>query len=236
MVRKVRPQDVKDDFATFVDERIAHFDRVESLLLGTQREKRDISLLSETTLHAIYVSFECFLSDLFLAYITRDFSQYQSTISTRMSASLQTKFGSWATGRMMFSPIKHIKLDELESMLDPDSYNLTFKNVAVLKQRATEFIAAPLRNGIVNLSDPDCRLVDTVHAIRNFIAHQSPNAKTLMNAALATVAAGPNCPNILLSRGVHSINDIGAYLKSVGDGQRRVKRIAGRLKEISALL
>lgn len=235
-MRKIRPQDVKQDFADFVDERLEYFQRVETLLLGTQHEKRDISILSETTLHAVYVAFECFLSDLFLAYMNRDFSQYQATLKTKIANSNREKFGQWAESRLSFSTVAHVKIEQIESILDPDSYNLTFKSVDVLKQRANDWLAVPLRNGITGISAPDTRLIDCVHAIRNFIAHQSPNAKNQMNSALATVTQGHACPNLYLGRGVHVVHDIGAFLKSSIAGQRRVQRYATRLAAVAATL
>lgn len=235
-MRKVRPQDVKQAFADFVAERLAYFQRVETSLLGTQHEKRDISILSETALHAVYVAFECFLSDLFLAYMNRDFSQYQLTLRTKIANSNREKFGQWAESRISFSTVAHIKIEQIESILDPDNFNLTFKSVDVLKQRANDWLAVPLRNGITAITAPDTRLIDSVHAIRNFIAHQSPNAKSRMNSALATIVQGNTCPNIHLGRGAHDIHDIGAFLKSSLAGQRRVQRYAARLATIAATL
>lgn len=233
-MRKIRPQDVKGDFAALVAERLQHFDRLASALRGSAHEKRDLTTLTEVTLHSVYVAFECFLSDLLLAYINRDPSQYQSNLESRMRSSVQAKFGAWAGSRMAFAATKHIKVDELEAALDPDSYNLTFKDVATLKQRCAEWVALPYRNAVVNLADADCRLVDTVHAVRNFIAHRSPNAKTIMNDRLATVVTGPACPNLNLARGVHDIHDIGSFLKAKAGGEMRMKMFVVRLEAIAA--
>ncbi|GIW56841.1 MAG: hypothetical protein KatS3mg126_0079 [Lysobacteraceae bacterium] len=233
-MRKVRPQDVRNDFATLVTERLQHFDRLELALKGTAHEKRDLTTLTEVTLHSIYVAFECFLSDLLLAYINRDPSQYQQNLEVRIRASVQSKFGHWASGRMSFAATKHIKLDELEEALDPDRYNLTFKDVATLKQRCAEWVALPHRNGVMSLGDADSRLIDTVHAIRNFIAHRSPNAKTIMNDRLATVITGPTCPNLNLNRGAHYIHNIGSFLKAKPGGVMRMRQFAMRLNGIAA--
>ncbi len=232
-MRKVRPQDIRDEFVNFVDERLNHYDRVEIAVKGTHHEKRDMSILSETTLHSTYVAFECFISDLILAYINRDFSVYQSFVSNRINQSVESKFGNWAAGRITFARTKHIKAPELEAILDPESYNLTFKDVATLKQRLNDWVAAPHKDAIVNLNDPDTKLIDTVHSIRNFIAHQSKNAKKIMNTNLSNVVTGAACPNAGLSRGVHDIHDVGAFLKSMANGERRVKTFANRLSSIA---
>lgn len=235
-MRKMDPADVRADFAALVTERLAHFARLEARLRGTEHEKRDLSLLSETTLHAVYVAFECFLSDLFLAYINRDFSQYQSTMAARISDSVKTKFGVWAAGRLNFNAVKHIKVVDLESLLDPDNYNLTFKSSTDLRQKANDWIASPQRSAIVSMTTPDSRLIDTVHSIRNFIAHNSPSSKAKMNDALLTIVTGVGCPNTNLGRGPRKIQDAGAFLKSVNGGERRVQRFASRLGAIAAAL
>jgi hypothetical protein len=233
-MRKANPDDVKQEFADFVTERLHHFARIQSGLHGSQHEKRDISVLSETTLLAMYVAFERFLSDLFLAYMNRDFSQYQANLESRVTASASERYGSWAASRLSLSRVKHIRLDELEALLDPDSRNLTFKSANILKQRASDWIAAPYSNGIANITAADVRLIDTVHAIRDFIAHQSPSAKRAMNDALGLVDGGANCPNNHLGRGAHDVHDIGAFLKSVVANNRRVTRYANRLADIAA--
>lgn len=235
-MRKVRPQDVRDDFDQLVSERMDHFDRVEARLIGTPNEKRDLSILSETTLHSSYVAFECFLSDLLLAYINRDFSQYQNNLGAKVNASVSAKFGEWTAGRVSFNWVKHVTLQQLESMLDPDSYNLTFKDVATLKQRFHDWVAVPHKNAIVTLNDPDTRLIDCTHSVRNFIAHRSKNAKDIMNVNLAAVATGPACPNADLARGAREINDIGSYLKTKVGDTRRVKTYITRLKAVAAAL
>lgn len=235
-MRKVRPQDVRQDFAGFVAERLAHFVRLEQAVAGSPHEKRDMSTLSETTLHAVYVGFERFVSDLFLAYMNRDFSQYQATVSARIATSTQGKFGAWAAGRTTFAPVAHLSVDRIESIVDQDSYNLTFKDVATMKQRAAEWLAVPHRNAIAALNDPDVRLIDTIHAIRNFVAHQSSSSKGRMNAALATVVTGPACPNAHLGRAANEVHDVGAFLKASWLGQRRITRYVNRIAGIAATL
>ena len=87
------------------------------------------------------------------------------------------------------------------------------------------------RNRIRGITEHDKRLIDTAHAVRDFIAHQSPNAKRRMNDLLSTVTEGDY--NKHLARGVHRIDNLGAYLKAVFDGRRRIAIYAERLKEIS---
>jgi hypothetical protein len=210
--------------------------RLEAALTGSPHEKRDLSILAETTLHSTYVAFEVFLSDLMLAYINRDFSAYQGTLKGDIERLVTSKFGAGAAARTQFQVAKHINLQELEELIDPTGYNLTFKSAADLKSRFVAWVSAANGTGVAALSNPDARLIDTTRAIRNFIAHGSVNAKTAMNVLLASVSTGPRCPNAPLARGNHKIDNIGAYLKSSVNGKRRVVIYIERLQAIAATL
>jgi hypothetical protein len=50
---------------------------------------KDLSLLFEITFHSLCVEFECFVSDLVLAYINRDLSAYQNDLFTRAKESVR---------------------------------------------------------------------------------------------------------------------------------------------------
>lgn len=235
-MRKIDPADVKEDFNQFALERKIHFSRLETLLIGTSHEKRDLSVLSETTLHSTYVAFEVFLSDLMLAYINRDFSIYQASLKSRIEASITSKFGTAAAARTTFTVSKHISIQDLESLIDPTGWNMTFKDVSALKAKFAEWIIPAHGAGIARLSDSETRLIDTTRAIRNFIAHGSSGSKEIMNNFLLTVSTGPACQNLSLARGSHKINDVGAYLKSTSGGQRRLITFIERLRAIAANL
>ena len=233
-MRKVDPAGVKSDFNDFAVERLAHFGRLEILLKGTAHEKRDLSLLSEMTLHSAYVAFEVFLSDLMLAYINRDFSVYQQDLKSRIDASISSKFGSAAASRTNFSVSKHISVQDLEQLIDPTGWNLTFKDVAELKRKFASWVLAVHGAGVAALSASDTRLIDTTRAIRNFIAHGSTGSKAIMNVSLLTISTGPGCINASLPRGPHKIDDVGAYLKSFSNGKRRLLTYIERLQAIAA--
>ncbi|CAE6724607.1 hypothetical protein [Paraburkholderia nemoris] len=233
-MRKVDPVDVKAGFAAFTTERMALFARLETLLRGTAHEKRDLSVLSETMLHSAYVAFEVFLSDLMLAYINRDFSVYQANLKSRIESSVSGKFGAGAAARTTFTVSKHINIQDLENLIDPTGWNMTFKDVAELKAKFADWILAAHGAGVAALNPSDTRLIDTARAIRNFIAHGSSGSKRIMNDKLVTISTGPACPNLSLPRGNHKIDDVGAYLKAFSGGQRRLLTFIMRLQAIAA--
>ncbi len=230
-MRKVDPADVRTAFVDEVSDLMTYLGRTRRALEGDVHEKGDISRLASTTFLALFVTFERFLSDLFLAYLNRDFSQYQADLENRLMVSVGERFGAWAQQRTRFNTLEHVGVNDLEGIVDPSGWNLTFRNAEMLRSKARQWLAPPYANRIDGLSDHDDRLVDTAHAIRDFIAHQSPGAKNRMNALLLTVAQGAN--NQYLNRGVHEVHRVGTYLKAVFDGQRRIAIYSARLIDIA---
>lgn len=235
-MRKVDPAGVRADFDAFANERLAHFSRLEGALAKTSHEKRDLSILAETALHSTYVAFEVFVSDLLLAYINRNVSTYRASVQADIQKVVKPKLGAGVAGRATFQLPKHINLHDLESTIDPTGWNLTFKSVAVMQTKFADWVDPALGGGVAALNGPDTRLIDAARSIRNFTAHNSAGSKTIMNDMLFNVSTGAACPNASLSRGVHEINDVGAYLKSVSNGKRRLVTYVERLQAIAATL
>lgn len=230
-MRKIDPADVRTDFHDEIDELITHFKRIASATSGSPTEQGDLSHLAETTFLSAFVSFERFLSDLFFAYMNRDFSAYQRDLAGRIQGSVEDKFGAWAKARIAFSSKKHVSVPELEGIIDPDGFNLTFSKAQDIRDKATRWLAAPHQARIHSLSNHDDRLVDTARAIRNFVAHRSKASKDVMNARLASVQSGNH--NQHLGRGAQQVHNVGAFLKAVFGGQRRVELYVLRLQGIS---
>jgi len=231
-MRKIDPAGVRTDFHDEIVELIDHFRRVASALSGSPNELGDLSRLAETTFLSAFVSFERFLSDLFFAYINRDFLAYQGDLSERIQTSVGNKFGAWAKARVAFNSKKHVNVPELEGILDPDGFNLTFSNAQDIRAKATRWLAAPHRARVHSLSNHDDRLIDTARAIRNFVAHRSKSSKDIMNQKLASVQSAAHNQN--LGRGEQHVHNVGAFLKAVFGGQRRAELYALRLQSISA--
>jgi|LakMenE18May11ns_1017448.scaffolds.fasta_scaffold9858761_2 hypothetical protein len=234
-MRKVKPADVKSSFQALVTEKKSYFVRQETSLKGTVHEMKDLSLLSEMTFHSLYVEFECFISDLVLAYINRDPSAYQRDLFARAKDSVRSKFDDWTASRLIPKTEKNIKIDEIEQLIDPRNFNVTFKDVDALKSNANRWICPAYSAGIAGISAADTRLINTTHSIRDFIAHQSVHSKTNMNNMLRTVDGGNNCHNAGLGS-TQNIHNVGSFLKASVGNQRRVLCYADRLLSIAAAL
>ena len=230
-MRKIDPADVRADFHREIVDLVDYSGRTASAISGSPKEQGDLSRLAENTFLRAFVSFERFLSDLFFAYMNRDFSAYQRDLSQRIHSSIDDKFGTWARARLAYNSKKHVNVPELEGILDPDGLNLTFSQAQDIHDKATRWLAAPHRTRVHSLSDHDDRLIDTARAIRNFIAHRSSSSKHLMNERLGSVQSSAH--NQHLGRGAQQAHNIGAFLKAVFGGQRRAELYALRLQSIS---
>ena len=233
-MRKVDPEDVRTAFVNDARALMEYMDRTRRALEGGPHEKRDISRLASTTFLSLYVSFETFLSDLFLAYLNRDFSQYQASLGNRITQSVSEKFGAWAAGRSPFVSIRNVAVADLEDIIDPNGWNLTFRSAEVIREKACEWLSPAHRGRIQSLTPSDEDLIDTARAIRDFIAHRSLGSKNRMNQQLQIVERHGRNPN--LRRGRNAIQDEGVYLKAVFGGQRRIAVYASRLQDIAGRL
>lgn len=234
-VRKVRPQDVRDEFINQVDLTLEHYQRVIIALSSTPNGKLDISILSTTVFHSIFVEFECFISDLFIAYLNSDFSQYQAFFENSVRQSVSEKHSGWLSTKVNFAIPKHLKVEEIAGAIDPSGRNLAFKDCDAMKSKAQNWLAPEHRRAICSISSDDAAIIDTARSIRNWIAHQSKESGSLMNKRLATVEVG-HARNANLGRGVKNVTNIGAFLKSSQAGLPRVVSYAARLKDAARIL
>lgn len=230
-MRKVNPNDVRRDFVNEIDEFTGYLNRARRGLENEGRSEADISRLMSTSFLTLYVTFERFTSDLFLAYLNGSSSKYQRWQGKRISDSVASKFGVWTSTRTKFEMTEHLSVLEVENALNADGYNLTFKSAGEMRLRAGEWLATAPAARISGLTAHDERLLDTAKSIRDFIAHDSPSSKRRMNDALSTVAQ--DNANQHLGRGTNLVHGVGVYLKAVYGGQRRIALYANRLREIS---
>ncbi len=231
-MRKVNPADVLTDFNVACRELLDHFDRIDKAITTHSTREGDLSRLATQSFLSLFVAFERFCSDLLLAYLNRDFTVYQTDLTSRIGASVKDKFGTGVAARTTFEVKKHVSVAELEEIVDPTGWNLTFSNVAKLKDYANKVLVPAYATRIASITAPEARLVDTARTIRDFIAHQSVGAKKRMNEALATIEAGVH--NRHLGRTGYAVNVIGSYLKANPAGTRRFHMYANGLLAVAA--
>ena len=230
-MRKKNPNQLREAYATELDDLIAYFERVESAIQGTQHEMADMSRLAESTFVSAYVSLEGMLSLLFLTYLNRDPRPFQQFHDTRIRQSVTEKYGAFHADRIAFSSRQHIPVDELSTAVDPKQFNITFSSAANMMERAGQILAVAHRNRINLLTAHDERVFDTAKKIRDCLSHRSPSSFTEMNARLATINQGP--PNTDLGRGANEVHAVGSFLKAETATERRVILYLRRFRTIS---
>src|SRR4051812_6000846 len=132
-MRKTNPTTVRAEFDTELNNLIAHFERVRHAIAGSVNEKSDTSRLAESVFVSGYVSFEGFASNLFIAYLNLDPTVFQQSFDAQMRGRVLERFGAWHTARLNFSNIRHINVDALRDILDPNQRNMTFGSAAGMK-------------------------------------------------------------------------------------------------------
>lgn len=224
-MRKIDPTDVKNSFNDLVTEVEDFYQKAEIAL----RSDRDKSLLAENTFLSSAVFWEGFLSDLFVAYINRDSTEYVSHLNRSFETNLEGKqkriydhFGS-----LNFPA--HLDKAKVTSLLDEQGYNVTFTSSAEIKQRAEVWLSQNHRRGIRRLTNQDQAVIDAWIAIRNYIAHRSKGALDQMNDALASQHLNGG-----LQRGQNRVSRIGAFLKARHVGIPRLLIFIRLMKGIAA--
>ncbi len=238
-MRKRDPRTVRFEFKQELDWLLDHYDRMQTHVEAGDPKHRlhDRGQLACSTFIAAFTEFEGFLSNLFLAYLNKDFSVYRTWLKTRFDTSVKGKFGVGVLSRAALKIPEHVSLSGVRDIVDSDGWNLTFKNADAMIDRAKEWLATPHANRVSSLDAHDKRLFDTAIAIRNYIAHGSDNAHVVMNKKLATVDGGG--PNAGLGRGSRQINDAGKFLKKQvwsRGGDRMCSFYLERLEAISQKL
>lgn len=235
-MRKIRPQDVVDDFVQQLDDLASYFDRIKQALHGQPNEKSDLNKLAEQSFVSSAVALEGFLSDIFLAFVNRDSSQLLAEYQDQIRNSAAEKYNRWIADRVQVAPVRHINVNTLQKLLDKRGRNVTFGNAARLKQQAQSLLAQPYRDWINQLNEADENLIDGVKAARDFIVHRSADAKNRMNDALQQLNV--YVENDGLGRNVYRVDDVGTFLKALisGTDQRRIERFWDRVREIALWL
>lgn len=235
-VNKINIKKIKSDFAARIDAKRSSFDRIVALVNGTPTELTDLNFLCENYLVSVYVEFECLVSDLFHGYINNNNKTYMSHLESKIKNSVKDKYSAWHSSNTSFSAPTHIASAQLAGLLDPTSWNLTFKDVSTMQVRAKEWLTPAHEKSFSGLSASDAALIDAAHAIRNCIAHNSDSSRNEMNTKVRAILTGNGCANEGLEIAANKIISLGKYLRSGMSVGMRVCVYSDRIKAIGSVL
>jgi hypothetical protein len=229
-MRKISPQDVRDDFCAQLDELIRFYQTGLSVLPND----KDQSTLTEHSLLAAAVAWEGFVSDLFIAYINGDASRFkqhlQDAFNTHVKAQDKLNRVFQKFGKLHFP--KHLTKADVQSLANSTGNYITFRNFAELENRAAVWLVKAHADRFKNLSNSQKALVNAVIGLRNHVAHRSQRSLDAMNSLLAEGALFP----IGIQRKGNRFHNVGAWLKAIpaNRNESRIETIIGGIKAIGA--
>lgn len=225
-MRKINPADICDDFQ---DEIVT----LETLLTNSWKvaaSSRDKSFLAELVFHRAYVAVESFLSAWIIGAINRDSSQFISHRTSSITQSVIAKFSAWDASQFAYSPPAHIAVADLQTLVDPDGWNVTFKSFDQLKSKCADWLVAKHKNKVHSVPIQRQKVIDAAKAIRNCIAHQSQSSFTEMKHILSGLPNSGVCRHLRTT--VNAVSNVGSHLKAAAGGSTRVQMYLQEFREL----
>lgn len=214
-MRKMDPKGVRGDF----DDAVADVGQALGDVVAANVTQKTRKLVAESSFLSAAVLWEGFVSDIFVAYVNRDFSAYSRHAQAQLKQHAESKWGADVVRSVDLDLKSHIKADRVRQLLDNRGFNVTFKSSDDMVARASDWLAARYANRFGALAASDKASIDASSAIRNYLAHRSKSSKARMDTALVDQHLPQH-----LKRGAHKIHDVGSFLIAtpVGAATRRV--------------
>ena len=227
-MRKISPDNVRDDFKR----QLADLTTFYNTGLSAFSTKNEKSTLTEHSLLAAAVSWEGFVSEIFIAFINRDATQFKEHL--RLSLEAYVKKSSKheqiynAFGSLSFS--KHLNKADVLNLADSVGNNITFPCFEELQRKANAWLIEEHAEKFSNRSDQQKVVINSLIAMRNHIAHRSKRSLDAMNEVLSRGALQPTGIRRLDNR----FSNVGAWLKATpaGGNETRFATILRMLNEI----
>lgn len=230
-MRKIDPDSVKTDFA----EQIEGLEAFHGRVYGSLTSDADKTLLAEATFMSSAVAWEGFLSDLVVAYINRDSSQFADHLKRSLEAALAGKQRLILDRHCTVSMPRHMTRADILELLDASGSNITFQGVGDLKDMTRVWLVAAHHAKFDALTGPQAAMIAAWVAIRNHVAHRSTVSLERVNACLAASALHGTG----LQRDQNKVRQVGAHLKARAPGQNGATRLltyTTNMKAIAAAL
>lgn len=229
-MRKISPDSVRDDFR----QQLANLTTFHNAGFAAFSSETDQSTLTEHSLLAAAVTWEGFVSDMFIAYINRDSTRFKA----HLQASFDTHLKTASTPKRVFDAFgslsfpTHLNKADVLALANSVGNNITFPNFEELEKRAETWLIAGHAAKFSGLISERKAVVNAVIALRNHIAHRSQRSLDAMNEVLERGALHPTGIQRLGNR----FHNVGAWLKAtpVGEHETRLATIIRTLDDIGA--
>lgn len=216
-LRKISPVDVRDDFR----QQLADLTQFHNTGFAAFTSETDQSTLTEHSLLAAAVTWEGFVSDMFIAYINRDATRFK----LHLKASFETHVNTAPTPKRVFEKFgtlafpTHLKKADVLALANGMGNNITFSNFDLLEEKADTWLVAAHAAKFTGLTAQQKAVVNSIIALRNHIAHRSQRSLDAMNDVLVRGALNPTGIQRLNNR----FHNVGAWLKSTPAGRNETR-------------
>jgi len=193
----------------------------------------DVTRLSASTMISAATLWESFLSDLLVAYINRDPSQFVVHLEHALNEDLSDKQKQILNRYAPYKAPTNIDRTTIISLLDNNGNNITFSSAQALKKGAKRWISAANMAGINAISGQQMAIINLWISLRNHIAHDSERSKSALQRAVSHGALHGTG----LHRAQNAIHTPGVYLKSKHQqpiGNPRIEEILRHMQHIAA--
>lgn len=229
-MRKISPNSVRDDFR----QQLATLTTFHNTGIAAFTSEADQSTLTEHSLLAAAVTWEGFVSDMFIAYINRDATRFKD----HLRSSFEQHINTASTPKKVFDSYgsihfpNHLNKADVQALANSLGNNITFPNFGELEQKARTWLTQAHAQKFSGLTHQQKAVVNSIIALRNHIAHRSQRSLDAMNEILARGVLHPTG----IQRLGNKFHNVGAWLKStpIGSNETRFATIIRTLDEIGA--
>lgn len=218
-----------DKFNRNLDILLSHH---QELKLAIHNKKNEESLKSELVsqfILSVSVLWQSFMHDLLIAYILMDPSRAIESIKSRLSQSVESKFGAAVSKNTMFVKPKKLSRSTIIALLDPKGWNISVSTADKLSNKANDLLVS--RYAIkFSLDSGNSEFFDYMVVFRNFLSHHSLGGRKELVEKINNLSDPVNNP----LKGKFS--QPGSYLKAIDNNISRAEFIIERLRDISHAL
>ncbi len=227
----MNPRDkVVTRFEDAVRSSLANHDELVLALFGKKRQASLETVLVEQLVLSTAITWEAFLSDLFVAYIEMKPKTCLDGLARRLDESVAAKFGKPVARLTTFERPSTLGQSKIAALVDPAGWNLSLSSASKLSSRANEMLASEYARRF-SLEADQGGFIDFSVALRNYLGHRSTKARRDLRDAHARLSGGKNAPF------VSAITKVGSYLRCQNaDGESRATLHALRLVELAKTL
>lgn len=248
-MRTADPNACLQGFIQQVGESLDQYRQVEVLLAKASASAAISKAVAEDTAFRLGALWEVFQGRWHVAAISRDPQHFIKDVQDQLDRRVKDDWSRAVIGTLHPGSLtvpSRPKMAQIEAILDPSGYNITFKDSQTWMESSALYHADLFKDRVKGIvSDPEAAsLLDLLKKLRNTLAHGSIGSKAAFNRACKSRMGGSReglvgASNDPLRRDRNDVRDIGAYLRvrrPSPAGPRRVEALHARVQDVAERL